>query len=164
MATADQSAAIALLRSVKDQDDVQEEDLCKVIYAVADASRRPGLADRAMSYAAAMKKGGVDRAEDLLLLDMGFYEDRVGMRYTDAAQWVQVVSSAFYLATAADEGDEEDEEVTLKERHTGMPVPSPTETDPAATESEAESGSGQRHLAQLASRWVTRRLKCWVVC
>ena len=167
MATADQSAAIALLRSFKDQEeDPQAEDLVKVIYAqpVADASKRRGLGERAMLYAAAMKDGGVDRVDDLLLLTMEFYENRVGMRFADAAQWMQVVSSALQLATAVDASDEDDEEVTLKPRQKGLPVPSPTESDPERTESEREGIAPVRApLAQLA-RWMVRRLqRCWRV-
>ena len=62
MALADHSDVIALLRGLKDQEeDLRAEDLCKVIYSVADASKRQGLADRAMNYAAAMKDGGADQ-------------------------------------------------------------------------------------------------------
>lgn len=80
---------------------MQAEDLRGVIYAVVDASRRQVLADRASQYAAAMKEGGADRADDLLLLNVDFYEGRVGMRFTDAAQWMQVVSTVIIACRAA---------------------------------------------------------------
>ena len=72
---------------------------------MAAASNRPVLGEKAADYAKALKEGGCDKVEDLMLFDRPFYES-VGMRYADVTQWLLVLKQADEAA-ATEEMDEE---------------------------------------------------------
>ena len=55
------------------KEEIAQEEIAKVSISVAAASNRPVLGEKAVVYAKALKVGGCDKAEDLMLFDRPFY-------------------------------------------------------------------------------------------